>query len=122
MKKQNQPKTPLSLRLTFEERAIIEKQAAGLSLNAYIRSCLFDGKPSPRKTRGKFPVKDHQLLGQILGQLGASEISANIETLCDACRSGSLPVTPETQNALFQASADIREIRAMLMKGLGVRP
>lgn len=53
---------PFSLRLNFEERAQLERDAAGLSLGAYVRERIFDGsKPSPRR-RGKFPVKDQKAL------------------------------------------------------------
>ena len=44
-KKPNNRKTyphPFSLRLTFEERAILEKAAGSMSLGAYIRSKLLD--------------------------------------------------------------------------------
>ena len=68
-----QPKKPLppfSLRLTFEERVQLEHDAAGMSLGAYIRSILFDKTRPKRRTRNKNPVKDHQELGKLLGELG----------------------------------------------------
>jgi len=58
----DQPKkqiSPFSLRFTFEERAQLEKDAAGMSLGAYIRSRIFDENLPKRRTRGKHPVKDH---------------------------------------------------------------
>ena len=45
-------KTPLpfSLRLTFEERAELEKKAAGMALGAYIRERLLGEDAAPRRT------------------------------------------------------------------------
>jgi len=54
---QQKKPTPFSLRLSFEERARLERDAAGMSLGAYIRERLFGEDAAPRKTRGKFPVK-----------------------------------------------------------------
>lgn len=88
---------PFSLRLTFEERAALEKAAAGMPLGAYIRSRLFDGRIPQRRTRGKFPVKDHAALGQVLGQLGKSRPANNLNQLARAANTGSLPVTPDTE-------------------------
>ena len=58
---------PFSLRLTFEERAKLERDAAGMALGAYIRSRLLDPETVAPRKRGKFPVKDHQALAQLLG-------------------------------------------------------
>ena len=47
---------PFSLRLTFEERAKLERDAAGMALGAYIRSRLLDPETVAPRKRGKFPV------------------------------------------------------------------
>lgn len=49
--------SPISLRLTSEERARLEKAASGLGLSEYIRQKLFEGKD--RAPRGKSVVADH---------------------------------------------------------------
>ncbi len=110
---------PFSLRLTFEERAMLEKNAAGMSLGAYIRSQLLGEQASPRRTRGKFPVKDHTALGRVLAQLGASRLSANLNQLARAVNTGILPVAPETDEALQKACAAIEEMRTELLQALG---
>ena len=71
---------PFSLRLSFEERAALEEAAGGMPLGAFIREKLLGGALTPRRTRGHAPVKDHQALGQVLGELGHSRI-ANIPPL-----------------------------------------
>ena len=113
------PTKPLSIRLTEEERAILEKAAAGVGMSAFIRARLFDGRSHQRR-RGKMPVKDHETLGQALGRLGASGVARDLNELGAAARSGSLPLTPETEEVLRQACADIRAVREMIMAALGV--
>lgn len=111
---------PFSLRLTFEERAKLERDAAGMALGAYIRSRLLDPeKVAPRK-RGKFPVKDHKLLAQLLAMLGQSRLANNVNQLAKAANTGSLPVTPEVESALVSAMQDITIMRSLLIQALNV--
>lgn len=76
---------PFSLRLSPEERARLARDAAGQSLGGYVRARLFgpDAAPAPR-TRGRFPVKDHQALGMVLAQFGASRLSSNLNQIAKA--------------------------------------
>ena len=110
------------LRFTLEERAQLERDAVGLSLGAYIRSCLFDESLPKRRTRGKHPVKDHHALAQVLGELGQSRLANNLNQLAKAANSGSLEGTPDTEQALKHACADIRWMRHVLMSSLGLLP
>ncbi|WP_366555329.1 hypothetical protein [Aquibaculum sediminis] len=111
---------PFSLRLSFEERAQLEKEAAGVPVGAYIRQRLFHGKEMPRRTRGKHPVKDHAALGRVLGALGQSRLSNNLNQMARAVNTGSLPVTPETEEAIRQACADVGAMRRDLLIALGL--
>lgn len=112
---------PFSLRLSFEERAQLEKEAAGEPVGAYIRQQLFNGKQKPRRTRGKFPVKDHAALGRVLAALGQSRIANNLNQLAKAANIGSLPVTPETEDAICRACKDVQAMRHDLLRALGTR-
>ncbi|CTQ55592.1 hypothetical protein LP7551_04135 [Roseibium album] len=112
---------PFSLRLTFEERANLEHQAAGMPLGAYIRKQVFGKDAKPRKTRGKHPVKDHVALGRVLGALGQSRLSSNLNQLARAVNTGSLPVTPDTEQSLQEACDAVHEIREELLRALGVQ-
>lgn len=109
---------PLSLRLSEEERERLESQAAGMSLSAYIRACIFGGK---RKKNGKFAAQDHKALARILAYLGQSSLSNNLDTLAQEAGSGSLPLTPETESALRSACREITAIKKMLMAALGIQ-
>ena len=112
---------PFSLRLTFDERAILEKAAAGMPVGAYIRERLFGPDASHRKTRGKAPVKDHRALAQVLGALGASRLSSNLNQLAKAAHMGALPVSEELEAELKSACEAVGEMRHALVTALGQR-
>ena len=113
--------TPFSLRLTFEERATLEKEAGNQPLGAYIRSIVLPDTDTPRKvrTRTRQPLKDDQALGSVLGELGKSRLANNLTQLAKAANTGSLPVTPDTEKALQDACGAVQEMRNQLMKALG---
>lgn len=46
---------PFSLRLTADERALLDKRAGGRSIGAYIRKVLFGDAASPRKVERRRP-------------------------------------------------------------------
>lgn len=114
------PTSPFSLRLSAEERARLERDAAGMSLGAYIRWRVFDPASPPPKSRGKFPVRDHAALSRLLGQLGASRLASNLNQLAHAANSGSFPVTPQTEAALRRSLSEIGEMRKLLVAALGL--
>ncbi len=114
---------PFSLRLTFEERARLERDAGDMPLGAYIRSRLFDQPVGDRRPRqAKRPVKDNQALASLLGELGKSRIANNLNQLAKAANSGSLPLTPETEKSLQEACAGVQWLRMTLMQALGLQP
>ncbi len=112
---------PFSLRLTFEQRAKLEAAAGGMSLASYIHDKLFGADSPASRRRGVNPVKDQQALSQVLGKLGQSGLSSNLNQLAKAANSGSLPVTPDTEAALIAAAAEIGEIRRLLIDALNLR-
>jgi hypothetical protein len=108
------------LRMSFEEKDRLAREAAGMSVAAYIRWRLFNSESPPPRTRGKHPVKDHKALAQLLVLLGQSRLAANVNQLARSANSGSLPLTPDTERALTEASKDIAEIRQLLLQALNV--
>ena len=111
---------PVSLRMSFEEKSQLERDAAGMSIAAYIRWRLFDPDKRPPRTRGKHPVKDQQAIAQLLALLGQSRLANNVNQLARSANSGSLPLTPDTERALNEAAADIAEIRKLLIQALNL--
>jgi Bacterial mobilisation protein (MobC) len=112
--------SPFTLRLTFEERAQLERDAAGLSLGAYVRSRVFDTTRAAPRRRGKFPVKDKKALASVLAMLGQLRLANNINQLARSANTGSLAMTPDSEATLKGACRDIASIRHMLMVALGL--
>lgn len=123
--KSSKPKSkrpsPISLRLTEEERAQLEREAEGLSLSAYVRERLFGDDARPRKTRGKHPVKDHAALARVLSALGRSNLADDLSTLQWSVCDGSFVVGEACEDAIMQACDDVRAMRHDLMRALGIR-
>lgn len=118
---QNKSSAPFSLRFTKEEREQLDRMAHGMPLGKFIRSKLFDGNSAPRRTKGRFPVKDEKALSKLLGVLGQSRIANNINQLARAANLGSLPVNIETQKKLDDACRAIFWIRQQLILSLGLK-
>ena len=119
MRKKRTP--PFSLRLTFEQRARLEQEAAGSSLSAYIHERLFGAEaPLARRKRGKSPVKDQQAIAELLAKLGQSRLSSNLNQLARLANLGALPVTPDTETAIIEAADDIAAMRKLLIEALGL--
>jgi hypothetical protein len=111
---------PFSLRLTFEERQRLVKDAGGESLSAYVKDRLF-GDDMPRKKRRKSPVTDTVLLSKLLAQLGASRIKTNLDHLAQSADSGILHLMPDTEKQITRACEDVSAMRFLLMQALGQR-
>jgi hypothetical protein len=107
---------PFCLRLSFEERARLEELADGQPLGAYIRSRLLDEAPR----RKALSVNDKDTLLRVLGKLGQSRISNNLNQLAKLANSGALPVTPDTEAALMQAVNDVAAMRKLVIDALGL--
>lgn len=113
---------PFSIRFTFEERARLDAERGRLSLAAHIRERLFGNEASVRKKPGNTSVGDAEALGRVLGALGNSRLSQNINQLAKAVNTGSLPVTPETEADLAAACEEIKALRNDLLRALGKSP
>lgn len=111
---------PFSLRLSADERARLERDAAGESLACYVRARLFGEEARPRR-RGKFPVRDHALLAALLGKLGASRLPNNLNQLARLANVGALPVSPEVEDELRQACAEIAIMKVTLLRALQIK-
>jgi hypothetical protein len=110
---------PFSLRLSFEERTKLERAAGDLPVAAYIKSVLFGVTPM-RAVRQRAPVKDRKALAELLACLGASRIPNNLNQLAKHANSGSLHLDWETKTKINAACDDIRAMRQLLMRALGM--
>lgn len=116
---------PVSVRLTFEERAALDQAAGKEPISQYIRTRLFSEQaihPQGEVPEMRFSPKERQkLLAKILGLLGRSEAAASLADLVAAAKMGLLPLSPDVLSQLRRACADVAEIRVMLMRALGLR-
>ena len=112
--------SPVTLRLSEEERALLAGWAQGSSMSAYIRKCLFDDKETKRRKRRRGePVADHQALAQVLGRLGSSRIANNLNQLAFHANTGSLVVDQEVVDKINEAYSHVCVLRLELLKALG---
>lgn len=114
--------SPLSIRLTNEERALLKRKAGSKPLATYAREQLVGEAQTPRNPVRKTPEIDKVLLAQILGVLGKSELAQALCLLAVAAESGSAVLGEDTDAQVKEACADIRDIRLILIKALGLRP
>lgn len=110
---------PFSLRLSFDEKALLRDAANGVPLGAYIKAKLFDEPLEKVRRRNTNPVKDHEALGRVLGALGKSRLSQNLNQIARAANMGALPVSPELEDELRQACVDVEALRKELLRALG---
>lgn len=111
---------PLSIRLSDAERVSLERKAGGLPLSTFIKQTVLDEAVKPRRAQARAPVKDAEALGRLLGLLGQSRLSSNLNQLAKAANMGALPLTEETEGDLRRACAAVLEMRRLLLLALGV--
>ena len=109
--------SPVTLRLTENERAQLEKDADGSSLSAHIRWCVLK-KGGVRKNT---PLKDRKALAQVLGLLGKTRIANNLNQIAYEANCGSLLMDEETEKEIKLACAHIAWMRVKLIEALGLR-
>ena len=111
---------PLSVRFTDAEKARLRDLAGSKPVGQYIRDRALQGGSETRAARAS-PVKDAEPLGRLLGLLGQSRLSSNLNQIAKAANQGSLPMTEETEADIRQACADVLEMRLLLLRALGIQ-
>lgn len=112
---------PFSMRLTRAQRRKLGEDAGAQTVGNYVRSRLFEN-PAPLKRTFRRPVQDEQALSQVLGALGRSRLSSNLNQLAKAAHSGSLLITPETEKAILEACLAVKDMSHQLVNALGLPP
>lgn len=110
---------PFSIRLTPDERAYLIDRANGAPLASYVKAKLFD-QGSLRTRRTGLVIEDREAFARALALLGKSELAKNVASLARAAEVGALALDPDTEAALQASSQHIQQIRAMIMRGLGL--
>ncbi|MGD1881206.1 MAG: hypothetical protein ACFB11_02625 [Paracoccaceae bacterium] len=112
---------PVSVRLTQEERALLEQRAGKQSLSAYIRERVLADDVMPRRSRGLNPVKDHPALAKALRALGSSNLAHDLDQLCWAVKDGTVQLDEKSEALLRLALVSVVEMRKDLLRALGLR-
>lgn len=111
----------VSVRVTEDEKARLQRDAAGLSLSDHIRERLLGDDVRPRRTRSRFPVKDHEALARVLSKLGRSALHNTLHRLLLAVEEQRIPLERPIEDDLRQAFADINAMRNDLVTALGLK-
>ena len=111
---------PFSLRLSAEERALLEERAGNRPLGAYIREQLLGGHVQQRRRLRKPRVDDKQL-ALLLAELGRSRISANLNQLARAVNTGTLGLSEDVERELVEACSAVVAMRDALISALGLK-
>lgn len=114
----------LSVPLKPDQHADLVRRAGREPVSAYARALLFpanDNAPSgPARTRTALAVRDHVALASLLARIGQQDTAHSLRELAHLAKIGALPVSPEVEAAIAAANADIADIKALLMKALGI--
>jgi len=112
-------RSPLTLRLTPDERTRLEELAAGMTLSAYVRACVFGAEAKRRKRRPKSAVEDKKAAAEALALLGQSRIASNLNQLAYHANVGALIVGEQEKADIAEANAHLLAIRSLLVQALG---
>ena len=113
--------SPVTLRLTPEERERLEEIAAGMTLSAYIRACVFAEEEKRRKSRPRDVVADKKAAAEALALLGQSRIASNLNQLAYHANIGALIVGEAEKAQIAEAYDHVLQVRSLLMQALGKR-
>lgn len=111
--------SPLTLRLTEDERAKLEELAAGMTLSTYVRACVFGQEAKRRKRRAKDTVVDKKAAAEALALLGQSRIANNLNQLAYHANIGALDIRDAERAKIEEACAHVLAIRTLLVQALG---
>jgi len=111
--------SPVTLRLTPEERERLEELAAGMTLSAYIRACVFSQEEKRRKARPKDVVADKKAVAETLALLGQSRIASNLNQLAYHANVGALMIGEAEKAKIAEAYSHVLSIRSLLIQALG---
>ena len=113
------PNSPLTLRLTPDERTRLEELAAGMTLSAYVRACVFGADTVKRKKRPKTVVEDKRAAAEALALLGQSRIASNLNQLAYHANIGLLEMGEQERADIAEANAHLSAIRTLLVSAPG---
>lgn len=114
--------SPITLRLTDEEREKLIIAAGDMPVSAYIRKCVFGAEVAPRKKRlSHKPVADQKAIARILSLLGQTRIANNLNQIAYQANCGTLLLDVDTKWQIKETCAYIAFMRVKLIEALGLK-
>lgn len=113
--------SPVSIRFSEEQRAVLEPHADGQALGPYIKEFVLKGHSIGTKPNIRNSAKDYEALARLLRCLGQSELRTYLCALHDLAQAGHFVADKETIDQLRQACSDIAAMRNDLVSALGLR-
>ena len=110
---------PLSVRLSKEQRMQLERDAVGMSLNAYVLSKLFDDPAKPKRSR-KEPTQKDKAIARALRQLSQAGLVGYLLSQIEAIEEHRLQLPPHEEEQLRQAYTDCCNLRRDLIEAMGL--
>ena len=115
------PRTrPIPIRFTEDELAYLRERAGKLPLSTYMRQELL-GARQDKGRRQRQPKVNQKELSALLGALGHSRLSSNLNQLSRAANIGVLDVSPDVEEQLKDAYLAVMAMREALFTALGMR-
>lgn len=111
----------VSLRLSVEDHERLQQLADGMALSTFIRVKALGEALPRRKPRSSTSIADKQALARILGLLGQSRITNNLNQLAYHANIGSLAVDEDTRTQISDAYDHVLLLRKTLIKALGLK-
>lgn len=110
----------LSVPMSPEQMAQLAYRAGRRPLSAYTRDQLFPANDNvaPKAARPRSPTTA-AFAAKFLALLGPA--ASALHSIAQGIASGLLPYAPDTEAAVLKACADIAEMKAVLLKALGIR-
>ncbi len=97
--------SPITLRLTDEEREKLIIAAGDMPVSAYIRKCVFGAEVAPRKKRlSRRPVGDQEAIARILSMLGQTRIANNLNQIAYQANCGTLLLDDDTKGQIKETN------------------
>lgn len=112
---------PFSIRLSPQERELLQEQAGNQPLGVYIRQRLLGEKVTKRRQSRRPQANDRQVAA-VLAMLGQSNIPNNLNQLARHANMGTLEITQDVQGDLKDACAAVLAMRDALLVALGMQP
>ncbi len=114
--------SPITLRLTDNEREKLKVAAGDMPVSAYIRKCVFGDNAAPRKKRQSHkPVADQEAIARILSMLGQTRIANNLNQIAYHANCGTLLLDDDTRKQIKETCAYIAFMRVKLIEALGLK-